>query len=240
MKPQARISQVNRCLNCNNNISNNFCSFCGQKSNITKLNLFTIIKLSLKAITDLDNSLLRTFFDISTKPGRAISDYTAGQRVKYYNPIGFLIICLAISLFMSNLAQNLGLSEPNNITGELRDFLNSYPLIEMLFVLPIISLYLNILLSKSNKNYTEHLVFTIYTYAISSVLYSVLELTGAKLILPRSSLWLISLIFISWASIGFNQLKPITTFTKTFFAVLLGILTYAIPFALYEIFYVAS
>ncbi|NVK23160.1 MAG: DUF3667 domain-containing protein [Kangiellaceae bacterium] len=194
--------------------------------------------MAFAAITDFDNRLVRTVKEQIAAPGFMVARYVQGERIRYYNPIGYLLLSLAASVILKNIVISLGLDFEKDDEDSLRQFFNNYPFVEMLIVLPIISWLLKILITKSERNYAEHLVFITYTFATSILLYSILSFTGIKLLDNGTRILnFVTISYIAWAAINFNHVKPLYGFFRAWLAIICGILMYAVPYGLIAVYF---
>lgn len=76
------------CLNCGQPFSGdeNFCSYCGQKNNVKKINFGTFINNLFSGFLSYDSRFWRTFIPLLTKPGEVSKEYIAGKRARFVNP----------------------------------------------------------------------------------------------------------------------------------------------------------
>lgn len=83
------------CLNCQSeiNFSEKYCSICGQKTKISALSIFSIVKDFLSNLFNVENKIWRTLRDIWI-PGKLSIAYIEGKRAQYYNPIRIFLIVL--------------------------------------------------------------------------------------------------------------------------------------------------
>ena len=73
------------CKNCENQISGEYCSQCGQKD-IELLKFKKLIKDFLDHHLDLDSRLFITLKYLATKPGYLTNEYWSGRRTRYIPP----------------------------------------------------------------------------------------------------------------------------------------------------------
>src|SRR5690606_32831472 len=90
------------CKNCDGNLRTDYlyCPACGGKvirNRITLKNLWFDI---VDRYFNLDNTFVKTFFHLFSKPEKVIEGYLQGQRRKYLNPISYLTIAITLSGFI--------------------------------------------------------------------------------------------------------------------------------------------
>ena len=79
------------CLNCNAAINGRFCSVCGQENLEPQESLWHLIVHFFNDITHFDGKFFSSVKYVVTKPGFLTSEYVAGRRVAYLNPVRFYV-----------------------------------------------------------------------------------------------------------------------------------------------------
>lgn len=100
-KPKTTQIKGLECLNCGKPLDGdeNFCSYCGQKNTIKKLNFGTFLNNMFNGFFSYDSRFWRTFIPILTKPGKVSKDYIAGKRARFVNPFQ-LYLNISIVFFL--------------------------------------------------------------------------------------------------------------------------------------------
>lgn len=97
---------VNRCLNCGTELTDNFCPHCGQKAKTKRLKLKEIIGDTVNSFIGGDSKLLNSVTALCIRPGHMIREYLQGHRARYYNPMQMLIWMISIYAVLSFLIGN--------------------------------------------------------------------------------------------------------------------------------------
>jgi hypothetical protein len=84
------------CLNCGSTVEERYCSHCGQENTEPKESFGHLIGHFLEDVTHYDSQLLTTIKDLIFKPGFLTSEYNAGKRISYLNPIRMYIFISAV------------------------------------------------------------------------------------------------------------------------------------------------
>ena len=94
-----------KCLNCSHplDLSDVYCSYCGQINSMKKLSLGDYIKEFFSSIVNYDSRLRYTLKDILFKPGTITKNYVGGQRLKYANPFRFFLSVSIIYFLLQSL-----------------------------------------------------------------------------------------------------------------------------------------
>lgn len=89
-----------KCKNCNNLFIGNFCNACGQKATVKELTFHDMLHETWHSLTHTDSGILRLIKDLFVKPKIVYLNYFEGQRKKYFSPVTFFLITVAILLFV--------------------------------------------------------------------------------------------------------------------------------------------
>ncbi len=83
------------CLNCQNEFKkeHKFCQQCGQKTKLSELRFFTILKDFFKNLFNIESKIWNTFKAIWI-PGKLATAFVEGRRKKYYHPLRFFLVVL--------------------------------------------------------------------------------------------------------------------------------------------------
>lgn len=84
-----------KCLNCNNQIQNNFCSVCGQKLSTHRYSLqhFFVHDL-VHGVFHVDKGFLFTIKELFTRPGHSMREFIEGKRANHFNYFSLVLIIL--------------------------------------------------------------------------------------------------------------------------------------------------
>jgi Protein of unknown function (DUF3667) len=88
------------CLNCNAAINGRYCSICGQENLEPQESVWHLITHTFNDITHFDGKFFYSLRYLIKKPGFLTSEYMAGRRVSYLNPIRFYIFTSFIFFFI--------------------------------------------------------------------------------------------------------------------------------------------
>lgn len=90
------------CLNCGHHVDGNYCSNCGQRTNVERLSWKSVADgfastfigdeaFGLRG-NNMRKSIFGTWADIILFPAHSVSEYIDGCRRKYFNPVAILIL----------------------------------------------------------------------------------------------------------------------------------------------------
>jgi len=175
----------NTCLNCNHLITENFCTYCGQKK---------YKRIDRKYLTDeVQYMVIHTnkgFFyslkNIIKAPGKTARDFIDGNRVNHYKPLLMAFVLSGISAFISfkiidmnsvmeryfaaHTEQKIAVSWMNDLTSVM----SSYSSALMLLLIPIVSIVTVLVFRKWGQNYYEHIIMNTYIQILYTIISIVL------------------------------------------------------------------
>jgi hypothetical protein len=158
------------CKNCDRPLRTDysFCSNCGAKIIQNRLTFKNLSYDLTERYFNIDNTFLKTFLHLFTKPEKVIGGYLSGVRKKYLNPISYFAVSVILSgimFFVLRKGYNLNLM-PENFSGLNLDKIYDYQALITYIAVPAYTLASYILFIDKNKyNLTEHLVINAYWLA---------------------------------------------------------------------------
>ena len=158
------------CLNCSTQVTENFCSNCGQKKykRIDKKYIWDELQYT---IFHTNKGLLYSVKNILKNPGKTANEFINGNRVNHYKPILLVFLLSGISTFLSYTVLNLKEVMRNyfsaqhinsKLTEDVMSFTSSYNAILMLLFVPLFAITTKIAFRKWGHNYFEHIVMNAY------------------------------------------------------------------------------
>lgn len=195
------MSEKNYCTICQSEREGKYCSNCGQKIEVTKTGLTTLITDFYHNIFSFQKSVISTLIDLLKSPSKVVNNYALGYRGYYRSPGNILLFLLTLTavhfIFIDQAVFGMQVSfRSEEIQGHFTF------LLIIIFVISITS-YLYYL--KVKASYVKHLISVIYLsftfYIILLILSDVLSFFIADL--EFYFLLLLILFVIIWNSIVF-------------------------------------
>ena len=172
------------CKNCGHAVEGKYCNHCGQKSNVDRITLSSLMKELTESIFQIDRGFFYTLIQLFTRPGKSIGEYIIGKRRRHFKPIAYLITFSTIyfiiakmtgqNTWMDDLITGFAAAGPNKeeIPEILNWFTKNYAYTTLLLI-PAFSFASFISFWRMGKNYIEHLVINSYTTGQQAILYSI-------------------------------------------------------------------
>ena len=174
------------CKNCGEEISGNYCSNCGQKTKIDRINAKYILSEIPNTFFQIDAGLFFTIKEFFIRPGNSIREYLEGKRKNYIRPISYVLLLSTFYALVANLVSEttflgevvLGMLEGGTSSGS-DPFLSSvltwiaenHAYSTVLF-LPFFSISSLISFKKYEYNFFEHFVINAYITGQQAIIYS--------------------------------------------------------------------
>ena len=203
----------NKCLNCGEELTGNYCQKCGQFAEINRYSLKILFYELLDIIIFLDNQFFKTFKSLITKPGSFIRSYLSGKRTGYLSPLRYFFIVLTLNIAVSFLINKpainpvkMDLDNINPVTTQLINLL-----INGVLLLIMIPFSFGMKAASKEFNTAENLVFLVYTHSQSILFMIVLQITlfAIDYTLPSTTegiTWFLSFsILYIWGYITFYE-----------------------------------
>ncbi len=159
------------CKNCTHAFEGLYCYHCGQPAATSRITVREILSDAIFSVVKINRGFLFTARELSLRPGRAIGNYIAGQRVTYYAPHKYLFFIGAVTSFLTSRYHSF--SDQYTAAGSfdegthafLRAFLayaDAYATLINIVTIPVFALFSFLLFRRSGYNYAEHLVLNTY------------------------------------------------------------------------------
>ncbi len=229
---------INKCLNCSNDLNHNFCEKCGQKSSTKRFSLKQIFGTDfLLGLFSLEKGFLYTLKSIFTRPGHFVREYIQGKRVTYFHFLTFLLIIVAVSIFIEGFS-SIGFAElistddqSKKMMSAIADLAKENPRIVVLLQIPIYAFISFIWFLKAKQNFAEHIILNTYKASgelIIGIVFTIITLFYKNI----SVLWYIYNIIIYGLIIIFVTVLYFQYFNKYYpnklkfvFRILLSVIT---------------
>lgn len=168
------------CKNCESPLRTDYsyCSKCGAKIIRNRISFKNLWYDITERYFNVDNTFLRTFLHLFTKPEVVIGGYIDGIRKKYLNPISYLGIALTLSGFLvfliSKAADKIdfdvfGTGVNSESMKPIMDFTFDYQAVLFILYIPMMAIASWLAFENKKYNFTERLVVFIYTLAHYSI-----------------------------------------------------------------------
>ena len=242
-----------KCKNCQTNLKETakFCDTCGGKVINHRLNFKTITSEFFETFISWDNKFFKTVSHLITKPQEVANGYLDGVRKRYMQPFAYMLIAISVygiylvlsKEMMMDYIENMNkMMEEifsynssskakefnNNMLNKLLKYYNVYTLSSI----PLLA-FINKIIFKQ-RNFIEHNVALLYSYATFLLLSATIGFVGVILKIDYGTIYtLVMMIMIGyhmWFYKKMFNLDNVTIILKTLFFWLLMLAFYIILF----------
>jgi hypothetical protein len=212
------------CKNCETTYEGRFCPNCSQKADTHRFTLKHFAHEVFHAVTHTDKGIIFLMKELFRWPGKVTSEYVGGKRRKYFNPITFLLIMIAVQIFVSkktdffseftrsistwsqqmaakskNPEARLKAIEDQNKKTEkqVAGALDNNKLLTFLFI-PVLSILTWLFFKKSGYNYAENLMLNILINGELTLIFLIFAILPFLIWPSLVMLWMLLYWLASW------------------------------------------
>ena len=217
-----------KCSVCTAEISENYCSKCGQYFKNERISTKSILTDLFESIFSLEKSFFKNIKIGLFKPNILVSNYWRGFRSYYYSPSKFLVIA---SLFF--LAQ---ITLFNDFFGLIVGSKVAQQFTLLIVIIVVLSFFSFVIYLKYKRSFYEHLILNIYNVSVWSIIFVPISIISNLLNTSKNIetgfIFLYLLLIIIWNS----KIFEITKLKRYIYIALNSILLVIVPFLFYKIF----
>ncbi|MFM8912432.1 MAG: DUF3667 domain-containing protein [Flammeovirgaceae bacterium] len=220
----------NTCINCGQPITNKFCSNCGQRAGVKRITFREGWNDFWARIYGFDGMFPRTLKYLTIRPGQAAKIFLAGNRARYYGPVGYFFLMitlflLALSLlgidvveFMKSIGDTtrptgsikVGSPQEKLMTDTMRVVTENLKLVSLIYIPFQAFASRFIFFRHSGYNFVEHCVLPLYLQGhvywlsiLSAVIFKILGTFDFNFVVL-----LISLVYVPFGYMNFFSNQP--------------------------------
>lgn len=213
------------CANCGYLCYDSYCPKCGQKTDVDRLTIKSMLHNLATAVIGGESGLWHTLFMLFTHPERLIADYIDGKRKNYFSPFPLLFLALAVCLIALQTANSdltLQIEHFDTDTIEMRGeekaihvlqqakmvyqtFFQHFTLITLLFA-PVFVAGIRLCFGSAFRkryNWAETLVLQVYLLVQVAICASLLAILTCFVPEARNYFWILPILcalFLAWDS----------------------------------------
>lgn len=168
---------MKKCLNCDHDITRNYCEICGQDAETGKIDWKFCSKELFYNNFTFHNKTLNTLLGLLKNPGQMIRDYLKGKRIGHIGAIQLLFFVIVIHgillvIFPENANSPKNIMEINNQHYDLTKYTK---MMMVLFIL-LSSFGTRLVYKKSRYAMPEHLVLNFYVISFCWLISGLIKL----------------------------------------------------------------
>jgi hypothetical protein len=239
---------MDTCQNCGAVVSAKYCPDCGQEKITKRYEVKTILHDITHGIFHWENSILRTFKSLITRPGHFIKEFIHGKRKSFVKPFSYFLFIQTVYVvifhwlsgnFFAYLNFTFTGDSPIEKVTELQAIINKN-VNYLNFLLPLVFAFVFkiFLKKKTGVNYAESLVFAFYTFAtilLFGMLFMLLSIIDMSLWNLR---FVFNFVFLTIAIMQFAGYRKIKGIINSFLIIALSYSLFVIIIAALTIIYI--
>ena len=181
---------MRECLNCGEELQQNYCPNCGQTASVGRITLGQLIRDLPHVVFHVDKGFLYNLLSLLRRPGTAIRDFLDGKRRPFFHPASYLVISLVINYLVVKILnlhfyfeEELASMQPIEAKA-IKDYdamqwwFLEHTYIYILLAIPVSTLFIFgiMKLMKQSYNVAESAVIVLFTIAEGVLIQSTLYL----------------------------------------------------------------
>ena len=221
------------CNNCNLEINQNFCANCGNPTVLKRIDVHYIMH-EVEHLIHFERGLFYTIKELIIRPGESIRNYLYKNRIQLVKPVFFIIVTSLLYTFINQYFHiedgYVAYSEAQQSTaGHIFKWVqDNYGYANIIMGL-FITFWIKLFFRKSGYNYFELLVLLCFVMGIGMLIYSVFGILKGLTYFNQMEVGsIIAFIYSAWAIGQFFGKNKFLNYIKSFFAYLLGFLTFTL------------
>ena len=221
------------CKNCNAETSQNFCSNCGAPVKLKRIDRH-YIQHEIEHLLHFEKGFLYTIKELVTRPGQSVRTFISDNRTKLVKPILFIILSSLLYSLTTHFFHiedgymKYGNTEANSTTLIFKWIQEHYGYSNIIMAI-FIAMWIKIFFRKYNYNFFEILILLCFVMGIGMLIFALFAMIeGVSNIQLMQISGIISFIYSAWAIGQFFDKYKWINYLKSFFAYLLGFMTFGI------------
>jgi hypothetical protein len=220
-----------QCKKCEAELTDNFCSKCGNPKILSKIDGKYIIS-EIISVINFDKGIFYTIKELLTKPGENVQKFIHSDRKRLVKPIIFLIICSLIYTITQQILRfedgyvNAGGFGDSALTSITEWIQKNYGYANILMSI-FIAFWIKIFFKKYKYNFFEIIILLCFVMGIGMLIYTtfgIIESITKIRILNFAGI--IGIIYTSWAIGQFFDKNKKMNYLKGLIAYLLGMVSF--------------
>jgi hypothetical protein len=220
-----------QCKKCEAELTDNFCSKCGNPKILSKIDGKYIMS-EIISVINFDKGIFYTIKELLTKPGENVHKFIHSDRKRLVKPIIFLIVCSLIYTITQQILRfedgyvNAGGFGDSAVTSITEWIQKNYGYANILMSI-FIAFWIKIFFKKYKYNFFEIIILLCFVMGIGMLIYTtfgIIESITKIRILHFAGV--IGIIYTSWAIGQFFDKNKKMNYLKGLIAYLLGMVSF--------------
>ena len=222
---------MTNCKNCNNPVTENFCSSCGQAAKLKRIDAH-YIKHEIEHVLHLEKGIFYTIKELLIRPGQNVRAFLSDNRSRLVKPIIFIVISSLIYTIINHFFHiedsYVKVDETKRTaTSAIFEWVQNHYGYANIIMGIFIALWVKLFFRKYGYNFFEILILLCFVMGMGMLLFSVFGIIEGltKFHFTQVS-GIVFFVYASWAIGQFFDKRKIKNYLKAFAAYTLGMLTF--------------
>lgn len=222
-----------KCKKCDTEVTQNYCPKCGQPAIFKRINQHYVVH-ELTHLLHFEKGILYTVKQLFTNPGTTIRKFITEDRSRLVKPVVFIIftsLIFTLIVHFLHIESYLSYKDTNNASTADKIFkwgdVNSGYINIIIGI--FISLWAKLFFRKYDYNMYEILILLCFVTGMSMIIFSVFAIFQALTNLEIMKIaGVVGIIYCTWAIGDFFDKKKLSSYIKSFFAYVFGLMTFSL------------
>lgn len=224
---------MTNCVNCNNQIIENYCSSCGHPAKLKRIDGHYIIH-EIEHVLHFEKGILYTIRELLIRPGENVRQFISENRSRLVKPIIFIIVTSLIYTLITHFFHiEDGYVKFDEIKkssiGSIFSWVQSHYGYSNIIMGIFISFWAKLFFKKQGYNFYEILILLCFVMGMGMLFYSLFAIfqgvTHLEVMQIGSA---IGMIYCTWAIGQFFDKKKAMSYVKALGSYILGMITFGL------------
>lgn len=224
---------MTNCNTCQTQISQNFCPNCGQAATLKRIDGH-YIRHEIEHVIHFEKGILYTVKELLIRPGKSIQHFISVDRNRLVKPIIFIVITSLIYTIINNFFHieqgymKIDEATPSTFGAMMKWIQDHYGYGNILMGV-FIAWWLKLFFKKYNFNFYEIIIMLCFTIGMGMLIFALFALIqGIFDIEVMQAAGIVGFVYMTWAIGQFFDKSKIMSYVKSFFAYVLGSISFLI------------
>jgi FtsH-binding integral membrane protein len=221
------------CKNCYTEVSQNYCPKCGLPATLKRIDKHYVAH-EIIHLLHFEKGILYTVRQLIADPGTTIRQFISEDRSRLVKPVVFIIftsLIFSLTAHFLHIDRLVSYSDANNSSTAEKIFkwgdINSGYINIIIGI--FIALWAKLFFRKHDYNMYEILILLCFVTGISMIIFSVFAiLQGLTHLELMKIAGIFGIVYCSWAMGNFFDKKRPSSYIKSFFAYIFGLVTFSV------------
>ena len=228
---------MTNCNTCQAEISQNFCPNCGQAATLKRIDGH-YIRHEIEHVIHFEKGILYTVKELLIRPGKSVRHFISVDRNRLVKPIIFIVITSLIYTIINNFFHieqgymKIDEATPSTL-GAMMTWIQSHYGYANILMGVFIALWLKLFFKKYNFNFYEIIIMLCFVIGMGMLIFAFFALVqGLFDVKVMQFAGIFGFVYMIWAIAQFFEKSEIMSYLKSFFAYVLGSISFLIALLL--------